>query len=129
MLKKLALLGSIVLTSPTYAAGLVVQGDVFADTCHKSEPDRQAACTGFIAGVANSYLNSGLTCIPPSTDPREVTDFVRYWVDRNPGLVRPNSAASLVVLALKSRWPCSGVGGPRITFQLRGFPGFQYRGF
>ena len=119
----LALIAGFLLPSPVDAIppardGVVAQGPLFLDTCNDKDPIRHSACVGFIAGVANSYLNSGQTCISISTDPKEVTDFVRYYMNRNANLVN-QPAVNVVLLALKARYPC--------TRPM--FPPFQFRGF
>jgi hypothetical protein len=65
----LALVAGFLLSSPVDAIppardGVLVQGPLFLDTCNDKDPIRHSACVGFIAGVANSYLNSGQTCMP-----------------------------------------------------------------
>jgi len=99
---------------------VVVQGPMLHDTCNDKDPIKHSACVGFIAGVANSYLSSGQTCISLSTDPKEVTDFVRYYMNKNVHLVR-QPAVNVVVLALKARWPC--VANNRLQFQFNFGPG------
>ena len=122
-LAALVLLAGFLLSSPVDAIppardGVVVQGSLFLDTCNDKDPIRHSACVGFIAGVANSYLNSGQTCISANTDPKEVTDFVRYYMNSNANLVN-QPAVNVVLLALKARYPC--------TRPM--FPPFQFRGF
>jgi hypothetical protein len=121
-LAALAMFAGFLLSSPVDAVpqrdSVLVQGPLFLDTCNDKDPIRHSACVGFIAGVANSYLNSGQTCISINTDPKEVTDFVRYYMNRNANLVN-QPAVNVVLLALKARYPCT-----RPLFQP-----FQFRGF
>jgi hypothetical protein len=122
MKTKVAMLALVLLalSSPVDAIppardGVVAQGPLFLDTCNDKDPIRHSACVGFIAGVANSYLNSGQTCISISTDPKEVTDFVRYYMNKNVNLVN-QPAVNVVLLALKARYPCT-----KPAFQFRSF--------
>jgi hypothetical protein len=112
------LLSSPVDAIPPVRDSILVQGPLFRDTCNDNDPIRHSACVGFIAGVANSYLNSGQTCISANTDPKEVTDFVRYYMNSNANLVN-QPAVSVVLLALKARYPCT-----RPMFQPFQFSGF-----
>ena len=102
------------------AKGEFVPGNVFLETCQSPNPERQAACTGFIAGVTDSYLHSHQFCISPNVQAREISDFVKSYL-RTPS-IRGQPASGMVLLALKARWPCSGLQqGPAMTFQFRGF--------
>jgi hypothetical protein len=60
-------------------------------------------------------LRSGEICVPPRTDPREVTDFVHTYIGDNRAIAETETAIELVRLALKARWPCVGVGRLRLA--------------
>jgi hypothetical protein len=115
----LALVALLLSIKMVGADSILLHARLLQETCNDKDPVKHAACMGFTAGVANSYLASGQMCIPPNTDPKEVTDFVRTYMNRNANLLN-QSAAGIVLLALKARYPCLS-GGPRITFQFRGF--------
>jgi hypothetical protein len=96
-----------------------VSGDLFVKTCHDPNPERHAACIGFIAGVTDSYLRSGQFCLPPNIQEKEVSQFVVEYSAKTLS-IRNQPASGIVLLALKARFPCIS-SGPRIVFQFRGF--------
>jgi Rap1a immunity proteins len=116
----LTVLSVVLCSSPVQAQGLIVPGPIFAGSCNDKDPVKYSACVGFVAGVVDSYINSHQMCIPPQTSPKEVSDFVTYYINTNRHLVN-QPAVNIVVLALKARWPCRGLGGPEVVLRFRGF--------
>jgi hypothetical protein len=104
-------------------AGFVSSKD-FLDTCSSEDEGHHIACSGYIGGVTDSYQNSGQFCIPPRTDPREITKFTRDYILRTRAIQR-EQPVSMVLYALKAKWPCI-TQGPNFQFQV---PGFQFRRF
>ena len=89
------------------------------DTCASRDEERRVACSGYIAGVTDSYINSQQFCIPPSTDPREITLFTKEYMFRNRNIQR-EAPVQIILYALRARWPCIN-SGPRFQFRFRGF--------
>ena len=111
---------AVLLLATTIAKSEFVRGSVFSESCNNPDPERQAACIGFIAGVTDSYLRSGQFCIPPNVTPKEISDFTKYYINKTVS-IQNQSALMMVLYALKAKWPC--VGGSRVAFQ------FNFRGF
>ncbi|WP_422057721.1 Rap1a/Tai family immunity protein [Sphingomonas sp.] len=70
----------------------------------------QAACMGYIAGVADATgtfraAKGNAQCVPPNVTMQQITDVVVSYLRSNPG-ERHYAASTLVMLAIGKTWPC-----------------------
>jgi hypothetical protein len=115
-MKKLTI--GVLLLSATVAIAEFVQTKEYLDTCAAKDDGHHIACVGYLAGVTDSYLHSGQFCIPPRTDTKEISTFVIDYILRN-RQIQNNTPVSMIMLALKARYPCVNFVGPQFNFNFR----------
>jgi hypothetical protein len=92
--------------------GVVRGGDVI-NRCSETSPESASFCFGYIAGVFDSvrayetWLHVREFCIPAGTPQNELRDVIVSHLQSNPN-DRIAQGASVVVRALKLRFPCDG---------------------
>jgi hypothetical protein len=65
---------------------------------------KQMVALGYVLGVADSFAESEI-CIPQNVQASQLADIVRRWLQNNPDK-RHVSAAAIVLVSLRSVWPC-----------------------
>lgn len=95
----------------------VVRGAEVIKRCTESSTESASFCFAYIAGVFDSvrayetWLNIREFCIPAGTPQAELRDAVVAHIEKNPN-DRLGQGASVVISALKQRYPCAA---PTIT--------------
>ena len=86
------------------AADAIVNGNKLNELCESSQ--ESAVCLGYIIGAADAHVNDGSFCAPNDTIGGQMEDIVKRYLRVHPER-RHFSAASLVVSALKEKFPCN----------------------
>jgi hypothetical protein len=63
-------------------------------------------CDTYVLGVLDARINDRIFCLSEGVDSRELTDLVTVFLSEHPD-ERRHTAASLVLLALKEKFPCN----------------------
>ena len=101
---------AIALCALTYAPAFArdfFTGDQLYEHCDAPKTtEMYGACFGYSIGVASAFIDSGIFCLPEaSIQARQVEDVVRLYLTNHPEQ-RHGSAATLVIEALKEKFPC-----------------------
>ena len=126
---RLGIILLVVFASTLAAKADFVQTREFLETCSAQDTERRIACAAYVAGVTDSYLNSGQYCVPPRTDPKEITLFTKDFILKTRA-IQNNTPVGMILLALKARYPCTGQRGA--TLRINPGPGslqFNFSGF
>lgn len=89
----------------------VAKGADIINRCQESSPESGSFCFAYIAGVFDSvrayeaWLNMREFCVPPDVAQSDIRDAVVAYIEKNPN-DRLGQGASVVVRALKQRYPC-----------------------
>jgi hypothetical protein len=113
MIRATALAAALAVTPA--AAQPYVSGPEFLNNCTAKDERRHIACVGFIAGVVDAYVPAQQFCIPPQVPPTAIAEFAIEYALR---IARDKPPVSMIVLALKAKWPCIGRAGFPPPFQF-----------
>ena len=97
---------------PTPDLGTIFRAGALRDRCKSAQSADITYCFAYVAGAYDtvrayeSWLNLREFCVPAGTSQSELRDAFVSYVDQNPGYIA-GEAASVVVVALKSKYPCS----------------------
>ena len=90
-------------------------GNLLWDACaadEQKEPVKAIFCTSYILGAGETFqalhLANQVTfyCVPPKVENGQVIDVVRLYLRDHPE-TRQRSAPTLIMLALKEKFPCN----------------------
>lgn len=90
----------------------VVRGAEVVNRCTETSPESGSFCFAYLAGVFDSvrayetWLNIREFCIPTGTPQADLRDVVVAHIQKNPNY-RLAQGASVVIRALKERYPCA----------------------
>ena len=102
MIAKLSLLVFVTMTTSTKAQ--IVDDQHLRHVCLTRQPGEQAACAGYIVGIADASRTANQFCIPKTVSPAKVIDEVRKYIAKNPSHL---PADEQVTLGLRTNWPCT----------------------
>jgi hypothetical protein len=107
MIKKLVTITALamLLGSPASYAVLKSGNDLVAD-CQLNIPSAEGFCYGYVFGVYDVSEAMGGICPPDGVVGEQIVSIVRKYLKENPESLH-YSAASLVVIALDTVFPCS----------------------
>ena len=100
-----AALSVLIATGAAAADGMVdwLNGNQLLEACQQEV----RLCTGYVSGVTAAAQLASSVCIPSSTvTTTQLTDLVQLWLRDHPE-TRHHSAGSLVIQALKEKFPCN----------------------
>ena len=99
---------AVLLLGVTPAASDFFTGNELHAFCDSSNPDEKnpSVCFGYIVGVASALDPMSIFCFSDGVKARQVEDIVKNYLKDNPEK-RHDAASSLVIAALKERFPCN----------------------
>ncbi|WP_315764591.1 Rap1a/Tai family immunity protein [Sphingomonas sp. Y38-1Y] len=104
--------------TPAPAPATFLSAGNLLDRCKSNAVPDASYCFAYVAGVHDavrayeSWLNLREFCTPAGTPQGELRSAFVDYLERNPGFAS-GEAASVVVVAIKTRYPCIGAPPPK----------------